>query len=85
MHPQAEDELLHALLPLWLKFPDMPRYAIGWRMGMGEDYRYEFGDWWDALSSEAQQLYQQRYPEPAGWRGWYTDEDWDEDDEELDS
>ncbi|NML63688.1 hypothetical protein HHL22_00540 [Hymenobacter sp. RP-2-7] len=83
MSLQAEDELQHALLPLWLEFPEIPRYAIGWRMGIGEDYRYKFGDWWDTLSPQAQQLYQQRYPAPIGWRGWYADEDWDEDDEEI--
>ena len=75
MSQPAEDERQATKLPLWLAFPEIPRYSIGWRMGVGEDYAMEFGEWWETLSAEAQQAYQQRYPEPAGWRGWYADED----------
>ncbi len=82
MNPTIEKELHEAKLPLWLAFPDIPRYSIGWRMGEGEGYAWDFHQWWQTLSSAAQQEYQKRYPEPAGWRGWYADEDWDEDSEE---
>ncbi len=82
MNPKTEKELSDARLPLWLAFPDIPRYSIGWRMGAGDGYSWDFYQWWQALSPAAQQEYQQRYPEPVGWRGWSADEDWDEDGEE---
>ena len=53
----------------------MPRFSIGWRMGVGEDYVYEFANWWDTLDNTAQQDCQQRYPEPPDWLGWYRDEE----------
>ena len=40
--------------PLWLAYPEIERYSIGWRMGYGEDYLFRFGRWLDALSSEEQ-------------------------------
>ena len=78
MNPAVEAELLHARLPLWLALPAIPRYSIGWRMGDGDSYSWDFSEWWDALSPAAQQEYQRRYPEPAGWRGWYCEEDSEE-------
>ncbi|RZJ89022.1 MAG: hypothetical protein EOO60_10495 [Hymenobacter sp.] len=82
MKAKTAKELLSAKLPLWLALPEIPRYSLGWRMGTGEEYAMAFGDWWEKLSAEAQQAYQQRYPEPVGWRGWYCEEDWDEDEAE---
>ena len=78
---EVERELLTAKLPLWLAFPEIPRYSIGWRMGAGEDYVMAFGNWWEKLSLKAQQEYQQRYPEPADWHGWYSEKYLYEDDE----
>ena len=82
MLSEVEKELFDARLPLWLWAPDIPRYSIGWRMGEGDSYSWEFSKWWETLSPAAQQEYQKRYPEPVGWRGWYVEEDWDEDEEE---
>jgi hypothetical protein len=82
MSSTIENELQDAMLPLWLQFPDLPRYSIGWRMGSGEEYAWKFSDWWDKLSVAAQQEYEQRYPEPVGWSGWYRDEDLDEEEDE---
>jgi hypothetical protein len=78
MNSATTIKLPNAMLPLWLKYPEIPRYAIGWRMGAGEDYSCKFSEWWEALSSEVKQEYQNFYPEPVGWRGWYVEEDWDE-------
>ena len=61
--------------PLWLAFPEIERYSIGWRMGYGESYRYRFGDWMDTLSEEERKEYQGLFPEPATWRGWWEKED----------
>lgn len=79
MATKPEEELLNARLPLWLQFPEMPRYSIGWRMGGGESYVAEFGGWWETLSPEAQRLYEARYPEPPDWQGWYAGEEEDDD------
>ncbi|MGI4863496.1 MAG: hypothetical protein ACRYFZ_06200 [Janthinobacterium lividum] len=78
MSSENEKELLNALLPLWLAFPAIPRYSIGWRMGEGDSYSWEFSKWWKKLSPAAQQEYQKLYPEPIGWRGWYAEAEWEE-------
>jgi hypothetical protein len=51
-------------------------------MGEGETYAWEFLTWWDELSPAMRQEYQRRYPEPAGWRGWYREEE-EEDESET--
>ena len=61
--------------PLWLAYPEIERYSIGWRMGYGEDYLFRFGRWLDALSSEEQAEYRSLFPEPMTWKGWWDDED----------
>ena len=60
--------------PLWLAYPEIDRYSIGWRMGYGESYRYKFGDWWNTLSKEEQAEYQTLFPEPVTWKGWWKEE-----------
>ena len=60
--------------PLWLAYPEIDRYSIGWRMGYGESYRYKFGDWWNTLSKEEQEEYQTLFPEPVTWKGWWKEE-----------
>jgi len=57
--------------PLWIMFPWISRYSIGWRMGSGEDYRYKFWEWFDALSSQEQVIYTEMFPAPKMWRGIY--------------
>lgn len=61
--------------PLWLAFPWIERYSIGWRMGYGEDYKYKLWDWMDTLSGEERKEYRDLFPEPATWKGWWDDED----------
>jgi len=51
-------------------------YSIGWRMGSGEEYKFQFWDWYAALSIEEQAAYQAMFPAPATWPGAYSqDED----------
>lgn len=59
------------IAPLWLMYPYISRYSIGWRMGYGEEYKYEFSDWYTALSDEERKQYQQMFPAPKGWLDWY--------------
>lgn len=62
------------MAPLWLAFSDYHRYSLGWRMGSGESYKYDFWDWYHSLSITEQGEYSLLFPEPKMWRGTYTDE-----------
>jgi hypothetical protein len=57
--------------PPWKQLPDLPRLSIGWRMGLGQEVRIRFYDWFGALDSSAQQAYRDKHPEPDGWTGYY--------------
>ncbi|WP_027621627.1 NADAR family protein [Acetivibrio clariflavus] len=72
-------DIQNPIAPPWLMYPHIPRGSIGWRMGYGEDYIYKFIDWYDALTIEEQKQFQQMFPTPKGWQGWY-DEDFAEED-----
>lgn len=60
--------------PLWLRYPHIHQYSIGWRMGYGESYRYEFHDWFGTLSDTEQKQYQSMFPLPKTWRRFYDSE-----------
>ena len=62
------------MVPLWLMYPHISRYSIGWRMGYGESYAMKFYDWFNGLSEKEQQQFQKMFPEPRSWQGWYEDE-----------
>lgn len=62
------------MAPLWLMYPHISRYSIGWRMGYGEAYAMDFIHWYSKLNADEQQQYQQMFPEPKGWLGWYEEE-----------
>ena len=63
------------LPPPWIAFPDIERYSIGWRWGIGESYIMKWGAWLDALSKEEQEEYKKLFPEPITWKGYWDDED----------
>lgn len=62
------------MAPPWLMYPNISRYSIGWRMGYGESYVMDFVDWYSDLCKEEQKQFQQVFPEPKGWLGWYEEE-----------
>ncbi|MDR1322740.1 MAG: NADAR family protein [Gracilibacteraceae bacterium] len=64
--------------PLWIVYPYISRYSIGWRMGYGESYRYDFWDWFESLANSEQELYKEMFPAPKLWRGIYN-QDYDGD------
>ncbi|MBC2579123.1 NADAR family protein [Clostridium sp. DJ247] len=66
------------MAPLWLMFPHFSRHSVGWKMGSGEKYIYEFNDWYGNLTAEEKKQFQELFPEPMGWLGFY-DEDKDKD------
>lgn len=72
-------DINNPMAPLWFMYPCISRYSIGWRMGAGEDYVCNFGKWYSALTKEEQKQYQEMYPTPKGWLGWYEEDYVDED------
>ncbi|RYH62448.1 MAG: hypothetical protein EON54_09310 [Alcaligenaceae bacterium] len=53
--------------PPWLKYPNMPRTSMGWRMGEGEDYAEEFSHWLSQLTTNELRAYRKKYPAPSDW------------------
>ena len=43
--------------PPWIKFPELSEFTIGWHMGYGEAYAYDFWKWYRALTPAQQQEY----------------------------
>ncbi|EMS72087.1 NADAR family protein [Ruminiclostridium cellobioparum] len=72
-------DINNPMAPLWFMYPHIGRYSIGWRMGYGENFAYEFGNWYSSLSKEEQKQYQDMFPTPVGWHGWYEEEYTNED------
>lgn len=76
---QNRYDINNPMAPLWIMYPYISRYSIGWRMGAGEEYAYEFINWFNSLSEVEQRKYKELYPEPIGWLGWYEKEHTDND------
>ena len=57
--------------PLWIMYPYMHRFSIGWRMGYGEHYQSEFWEWFEKLSDWEQKMYKEMFPAPKLWREIY--------------
>lgn len=56
--------------PPWETFPTYERYTIGWRMGAGESYLYDWSDHVRSLPSDLQSrlhYLQQHRPAPLSW------------------
>lgn len=65
------DELAVPMLPPWLKYPEIERLSIGWRMGFGEDYDIGFRCWFKGLTKDGQSQYKQMYTPPKEWADFY--------------
>ncbi|MDR0567615.1 MAG: NADAR family protein [Spirochaetaceae bacterium] len=61
--------------PLWIMYPHISRFSIGWRMGYGEGYKNDFWQWFDSLASHEQMQYKEMFPAPKVWRGIYNEND----------
>ena len=57
------------LVPPWIKYPNLRRGSMGWRMGMCESFLDKFRPWWKDLSTDEQDAYRLAYPEPEEWQG----------------
>jgi len=59
--------------PPWIEFPDHSRHCIGWRMGAGDGYIYNFLRWYHRLDEEKQKEYSAQYKPPVEWEGFYNE------------
>ena len=66
------------LPPLWIAYPEYEQYSIAWRWGSGEAYVMKWGDWFDTLDEGEQKEYQELFPEPITWKGYWNDEEKDD-------
>lgn len=62
------------LPPPWIAYPEIERYSIGWRMGYGESYIDRWGVWFDNLTQDERNVYQELFPEPVTWKGYWNEE-----------
>jgi hypothetical protein len=65
--PDLDDE--GWLVPPWIKYPNIARRSMGWRMGMGEWYRDKFREWWSQQPNDLRLKYKTKYVEPDDWNG----------------
>jgi hypothetical protein len=59
------------MVPPWQKYPHIPLGSLGWRMGAGEDYWFEFDEWFKRKTLHQRSVYAAGNPEPEGWAGFY--------------
>ena len=57
------------MVPPWEKYPAIPLGSLGWRMGHGEEYWYEFQDWFAGLEDFERAKFVRTWPER--WEGFY--------------
>ena len=58
-------------LPPWIKYPSIPCYSIGWRMGAGEHYMLKWFNWISDKDNNARIDYFKKYrPLPFSWLVW---------------
>ena len=57
--------------PLWMMYPHIGLGSLGWRMGNGEVYAEKHYIWYRSLSESEQKKYQEMFPPPKPWRGYY--------------
>ncbi len=69
------NELSDLLPPPWIQYPEIERYSIGWRMGYGEGFLMEWWPFYGGLSNRGKKRYQELYPEPDEWNGFYKEQE----------
>ena len=63
------------LVPPWVKYPNVPRHKIGWRMGSGEWYLWMWGTWWERVDETARGAYRAAWPAPGDWTDFFSDDE----------
>ena len=62
------------LPPPYIRYPQIDRGSMEWRMGIGEHYVNRWNDFRRSLTQEELREYYRLFPEPAVWRGAMTGE-----------
>ena len=60
------------MVPPWIKYPNLYFGSIGWRMGAGENYWYDFKNNLNLSSEHIRLKTIDKYPEPIEWKGYYA-------------
>ncbi|KZX17074.1 NADAR family protein [Methanobrevibacter filiformis] len=60
------------MAPLWIMYPEIPQFSIGWRMGYGEQYLIDFNNWFKELSKLEKIEYAKLFPAPKIWINYYN-------------
>ena len=71
---KAKFTIKNPMPPIWIMYPHITQFSIGWRMGSGEDYKCNFWDWLNTLTENEQKKYQEMFPPPKNWREYYNSE-----------
>ena len=53
--------------PIWMMYPNISQFSIGWRMGYGEGYKWDLGNWLKTLTKEELKKYNEMFPKPSFW------------------
>ncbi|MCG7551188.1 hypothetical protein [Pseudoalteromonas sp. Of7M-16] len=67
-----DDLKLSPPIPPWIKYPEHDSDSMFWRMGVGEEYLFDyFGVYLKYASKAELESYKLEYPAPNDWAGWY--------------
>ncbi len=58
-------------IPPWRAHPNIPRFSIGWRMGVGEEYLAEWTAWFSKQNETEKTTYVRTNQAPFRWWGIY--------------
>ena len=62
-------------VPPWVKYPNLRRGSMGWRMGAGEHFLLRvFAPWWQQYPEPDRAVYRAAYPAPVEWEGFLDSE-----------
>ena len=53
--------------PIWIMYPEISQFSIGWRMGYGEGYKWDLSDWLNTLTIDEKRKYDEMFPRPIFW------------------
>ncbi|NBW37269.1 MAG: NADAR family protein [Cytophagia bacterium] len=53
--------------PLWIMYPYITQFSLGWRMGAGEGYKFDLHDWLNTLTEVERKKYFEMFPKPGFW------------------
>jgi ribA/ribD-fused uncharacterized protein len=57
-------------LPPWIAFPEIDQHDLFWRMGIGEDYMYNWSRYYLSLDNKSE--YQAKFRLIKGWNNFYN-------------